>query len=367
MNIIIGYSTHIFTLLYIDTLVKKCGINKRNICLLSLDNTPENFYLDQSEVKVFNYNYFSKDALLSVKSITLMSLVTNNAAYIRELFEYSDTFIDKTYIHLTDDEVARWVKTKNTHGKLQQTRNNNLNEDCLFLLTKNRHFIAPKQPFREYLEYVLERDNFNLYDARDAFKTMPSELWDKFKNVYRNRHTDTLPENKILIGAKRDSFSQIDTFKIIKALNKKGLFPHFKCLIFVAEKRQYFKLLLTLYSLYLKYFKRIDLNITCHGPANNVTYNSLVMSCSHLILQGRGSMTTARSFLSVGNGVIHIKENTPNDIELTKAEGVNVAKYLTFDELAEQILNTKINVKSNSDVIELKYLNKYEVLESIYT
>ncbi len=365
-NIIIGFSEHIFTKLYIDMLVTKCNVDSKNICLIALNDIKDSAFLTGTNIQNFSYKDCSFSDLEKCKTITLISLTSINSAYIKKAFEFSDEIIKKTFIHITDDEVNRWVKTKDKYGKLKDTKKNHTNKDCIFVLNKALNFIAPNEPFKAKLEYVTGRNNFKLYDARDAFRTMPSNIWEQFNRLYVNDSEYTNPEKKILIGAKRRVFSLPQILRILHYLHKHKLLPEFKCMIFTHEKRKVSKIIIDLYLIYLKYFKKCNVNISFQSPTNNITYNALIMSCSDIILQGRGSMTTARCFVSIGKGVIHVKKDSPNDIELTRSEGIEVANYLEFNELALNIKNNNIDISNNKEKIEHKYRLKYNVLSSIY-
>jgi len=345
--------------------VSKCGIDKNDICFVTLDNTIK----DEASivgVETYAHTTCSLDEFSSCKTITFMSLGIFNSFLIRKIFEHSAKIIEKTFIHLTDDEVDRWVKIKNKEGKLIVNKRRNIDADCMYVMDKVINYIAPNEPFHSKLKFVLGKNDFKLFDGRDAFKTMPTSLWDDFTKLYLEGKEHTKPENRILIGAKRGAFSLLDTISILRNLQGGGVLPTYKCMVFIDKKHKSHRVIIDLYLLYLKYIRKCDVDISFPTPANNITYNALIMSCSHLILQGRGSMTTARCFISQGRGIVHVESDSPNEIELTRSEGVKVASFNDFKKIAENIKNNSIDIMHNKDLILDSYNLKYEVLSSIY-
>ncbi|WP_210455413.1 hypothetical protein [Vibrio crassostreae] len=364
-NIIVGFEHHVFTKLYIDVLIRKCSIREEDIILISLSENVQGTHLKGTNVKLLNYFTVDLAALSSCKTITAISIGLSNAPFLKSLLERSDEFIDKLYIHLTDDEVARWLKTIEKHGSLVPTRNNQINEDCLFVLSKVTNFIAPEPYFRPSLKTILKRKDLNFYDARDAFKSMPSELWDEFEAMQSKYVEENRPEKKILIGAKVDTFSVLEILSVIYHLGMSGVLNQHKLLVFVKPKRAFFRIIV---DAFLALFKiKCVVDISYVTPTNNINYNALIMSCSDIILQGRGSMSTARSFVSGGNGRIHVKDGSPNFIEMTEAEGISVSGYNTLAEIPQNFGKKPKAADKNREIIKSRFLQKYQVLNKIYS
>ncbi|MEZ8464831.1 hypothetical protein AB6D04_11240 [Vibrio splendidus] len=364
-NIIVGFENHVFTKLYIDVLIRKCSIKEEDIVLISLSESDQINHLKGTNVKLVNYRNVDPAALVSCKTVTSISLSLSNAPFLKSLLECSDKFIGKLYIHLTDDEVARWLKTIDKHGSLIQTRNNQINEDCLFVLSKVINFIAPEPYFRPSLEKILKRQELNFYDARDAFKSMPSELWDEFECMRSKFVEETQAENKILIGAKADSFTVLEVLSIIYRLGMAGVLNQHKLLVFVKPKRVFSRLVI---DTFLALFKmKCVVDISYVTPTNNINYNALFMSCSDIILQGRGSMSTARSYVSGGTGRIHVKDGSPNFIEMVEAEGISVCSYNTLTEIPLSFDHSLKVDEKNQKIMKNRFLHKYQVLNKIYS
>ena len=363
-NIIVGFENHVFTKLYIDVLIRKCSIKEEDIVLISLSESDQINHLKGTNVRLVNYRNVDPAALVSCKTVTSISLSLSNAPFLKSLLECSDKFIGKLYIHLTDDEVARWLKTIDKHGSLIQTRNNQINEDCLFVLSKVINFIAPEPYFRPSLEKILKRQELNFYDARDAFKSMPSELWDEFECMRSKYVEETRAENKILIGAKADTFSVLKILSIIYHLGMAGVLNQHKLLVFVKPKRVFSRLVI---DTFLTLFKmKCVVDISYVTPTNNINYNALIMSCSDIILQGRGSMSSARSFISGGSGEIHVEVGSPNYIEMTESEGISVSGYNTLAGIPQSFEKKSKATDENRQIIKSRFSQKYQVLNEVY-
>ncbi|TNZ29443.1 hypothetical protein CGK50_24905, partial [Vibrio parahaemolyticus] len=69
----------------------------------------------------------------------------------------------------------------------------------------------------------------------------------------------------------------------------------------------------------------------------------------------RGSLSTARSYISMGVGRVYVMKDSPNDIELTMAEGVDVGRYVDYRELAIKIADNRIDVKKNKEIINSRF------------
>ena len=77
-------------------------------------------------------------------------------------------------------------------------------------------------------------------------------------------------------------------------------------------------------------------------------------------------MSTARSYVSGGNGRVHVKGGSPNFIEMTEAEGITVCSY---NALAEIPLNFEKKAKIddlNQKIMKDRFLQKYQILSDIY-
>ncbi|MGR5349268.1 hypothetical protein [Vibrio mediterranei] len=365
-NVICGFPEHIFTIMFIDTLVSKCSVDAEKLCVVDLSNSFSRSKLNDLNIDVFNSSECSMDSFSNCASITFISLHKGNSAYLCKLLDSQNNLVDRTYVHLTDDEVDRWVNTKKQFGELKPTKRNNVSPACITALSRIKNYIAPEWPFRERLSYVLNHSEFNLFDGRDAFKTMPTKLWEQFSSCYDIEKSHTAPEKKVLIGAKQGTFSLWQVIALLRALKSKGKLLDFKYMLFTYKKNKSERMALDLYCLYLRHFRRCNIDISYQTATNSITYNALIMSASHLILQDRGSMTTARSYISLGRGVVHVNASSPNMEELAKSERVDVEPYSSIEELAANIVGTIVDVSHNRKVMMERYSEKYSHLKEIY-
>lgn len=365
-NVIIGYSNHPFANLYIDMLLHSCDIASDRICMITLDDEINDTLPSEHKIYIDYYKNHSIGSLSSAKTITFISLKSNNSFLLKELLENSEDVANKIYVHLTEDEMSRWVQTKRKYGKIIITKKNFVSDNCLYVLPKLKNFIASEKAFRDDLEEALGRNDFNIIDARDAFSVMPTLLLDKFRALYHDDSKNTLPENKILIGGKRGAFPFREIVAILNSLDKQGILLKNKYMVFTYEKRKLFRVMLDLYCLYLRHIKKKIIDISYPTVTNSVTYNSLVMSCSHIILQKRGSMTAVKEFVRLGRGVVHVENGTRNERELTQSIDIDVARYSNLAELAKNIEDNNIDIRDNQRRIEERFMDSYHKLNRIY-
>lgn len=364
-HLIIAMANNIFTSLYIDMLINNVGVNAGDLAFVSLDNGDVTALSSKYKVLSGYVRDFSVGDFAQAKTITFISLYKSNSFLVRELLDYQLELIDKIYVYLTEDELDRWVATKVKYGKLVVTKRNFVESSCIEVLPKLKNFIVAES-FSDELEYVLEHNNFNIINARDAFSVLPVKLLARFEALYEDQSPNTLPEKKVLIGAKRHVFTLSEVLSFLRAMEKVGALLDYKYMIFTYKKRKFFRILIDFYCLYLRHIKRKNIDISYPTTSNSVTYLALVASCSDLILQRRGSMTTVREYLKMGRGVIHVKEGTRNLNELTKTIGVDVAKYSTFEELAKNIKENNIDIQKNKKIAQQYFKNCYELLGKIY-
>ncbi|HCE3704072.1 TPA: hypothetical protein NG682_002800 [Vibrio parahaemolyticus] len=363
-NIIIGHLDHIFLNLYIDILINYCKCKETDLCIVSLDedNYTKSLHLG---VPVVHYKSIDASDLDVSKSITAISLNKNNAFYLEEVIRKTNSK-NKIFIHLTDDEVDRWVKTKDIFGKLKPTKDNHVDKHVLYVINNIKNVIAPECYFKDKLKYLFDNRSFNFIDGRDAFKSLPSKLWEELSNLYDGNSSHTKPENRILLGGKKEVFSLSDVISIINFLIFKSKIDNLKLMVFTDSRRKRYRLWLDFYLSCLRRVKRCKVDISYPTPTNSIAYNAMILSCSHFVLQNRGSLSTARSYISMGVGRVYVMKDSPNDIELTMAEGVDVGRYVDYRELAMKIADNRIDVKKNKAIINSRFKLKYKNLSSIY-
>ncbi|RYU42407.1 hypothetical protein ERW49_17925 [Aliivibrio finisterrensis] len=363
-NVIIGSADQIFVTLYVDMLVNKCGCLKDGICIVSTDGMFDTYKLNG--VDIISFDSISIEEFIECKTITAISLSHYNSYPLAKIINANDV-LDKLYIHLTDDEVERWLKTAIKHKKLKPTNKNLLDDNCMFILNHVKNIIAPREYFESSLQFLIGRMDINYIDARDAFKSLPTNLWDKFSNIIDGDDNEVSPEKSIMVGAKRSVFPIRQVISLIQAFRYEGLLPEYKFVIFTYKKKKSFRIFLDMYLVYLRLVRRCNVDVAYPTATNAITYNTLIMSSSHLILQGRGSMSTARSYLNLARGIIHVKKGTPNYIELSKSELIDVDGYLSMRDIAQNVKKAYICPVKNRKQMEKRFEDKYCILRSIYS
>jgi hypothetical protein len=363
--IVIGKSQHVFTKLYIDLLIFHCEVESEDIVFLTLDNCSEELDRDTSVIKR-TYTDFAISDIEQARNITFISLNKENSFLVDELLSSREENIDKTFIHMTEDELSRWVKTKEKYGFLKVDKKNFMSENCLSSLKKVKKFISSDEAFRKEMVDCLGRDDFEIINARDAFSVLPSRVLSDFAALYKEKNRHNNPENKILIGGKRNVFKLSDVISILKELEKKGVLLEYKYMIFTYHKRKYFRILLDLYCVYLRHIKRKNIDISYPTVTNSITYNSLIMSCSHFILQDRGSMTTVKEFIRMKRGYVHVRTGSRNQREITDTIKIDVEQYQDYHSLVDNIVNPKYDIDENSKIINEHFERSYATLSDLY-
>ncbi len=349
-HLIVASSNNIFTRLYIDMLINTIGVDAKKLSFISLDDGIHSDIVHEYSIFCNYYKNNTVEELSKAKTITFMSLHKFNSPMIKDLLDFDENLTQKIYIHSSEDELNRWVLTKQKYGKLVSTKKNLVGDTCLSVLPRLTNFITA-QAFRKEMEYVLERKDFTIINARDAFSVMPVQVLTKFQKLYQETSTNTAPDKKILIGVKRNVFSLFEVISILKNMEKQGIITKYKYMIFSYKNRLYFRILLDMYSLYLRHIKKKIVDISYPTVTNSVTYNSLIASCSDIILQKRGSMTTVKEFIRMGRGIVHVKEGTRNELELTQTIGVDVVKYTSFSNLAKNIKMNTVDIQENKTAL----------------
>lgn len=77
-------------------------------------------------------------------------------------------------------------------------------------------------------------------------------------------------------------------------------------------------------------------------------------------------MGAARCYVAMGRGIVHVKNGSANEVELTQGEGISVAKYNNPSEIADNMKNNTVNTECNQSIMKERYDSKYKVLKSIY-
>ncbi|MCX2758242.1 hypothetical protein OQJ65_08770 [Vibrio sp. Sgm 22] len=358
---IVGFSDHVFTNLYIDVLINKCSVDPNSIeliCLGDIEDTNEN-----SRVHKVRFRDVLPEQFIDFKSITFISLNSFNSSYLEIIISYTR---DNIYIYLTDDELARWKLSKIENGKVSKSNKLNIGESCVNVLPKIKNFISLGSVYREPLESVLERNDFDIIEGRDPFGTMPVEHLELLKRIYDIGSLHDSSEKSVLIGSKQGVFSAKEVIDIIRSFNRNNLLDEFKFHIFTNKNNRKARVIIDLYALYMRKIRKVKIDIGFPIATNSLTYSNLVMSCSVFLLQGRGGISTARTYLRFSRGIIAVQKNTPNESELVKGLGIDLISYTDFDDLVSQVINQSVDIERNSQKIEIDLKRSYDSLGNLY-
>ncbi|MGR5133190.1 hypothetical protein [Vibrio alfacsensis] len=361
---IVGFSEHVFANLYLDVLVNKCGVSANNLIFITLDATGKE--CDSDIVEKVSFDSLSWKELESFETLTFMSLNSLNSHYVDKIFKYSNVFCEKVYIYLTDDELDRWNISKKRNGIIYADKKLNISESCVNVIPNIRAFITLGKAFRDSLEDTLGRSDFRIIEGRDPFGTMPVRHIECLEKIYNlNTHHDS-PEMSLLIGSKQGVFSVGQVIKIIEAFHREKLLDKFKFHVFTNKNNKKFRVLIDLYCLYLRKIKKARVDVGFPTATNSLTYTNIVMSCSYLLLQGRGGISTARTYLRLCRGSVAVLNETPNKRELVDGLGLDVISYHDFDDLVEKIKTQKVDIIQNAKKMESDLLKSYASLNELY-
>jgi hypothetical protein len=77
-------------------------------------------------------------------------------------------------------------------------------------------------------------------------------------------------------------------------------------------------------------------------------------------------MTAVKEFVQLGRGVVHVKNGTRNERELTQSVGIDVAGYSNLAELAKNVESNNIDIRDNQRRIRRRFRDSYNKLNGIY-
>lgn len=312
-----------FFYLFGDALIYKLGVPHENIIpivfktALSPISSPrlnDVCYLDYENVAIEN--------IAEAKSVTFMSLNKWNSPIAKRLLDYSNTLSSKIYIFITDDEVERWDKSFQSHGKLKASDELHIAPECIDVLGKDISFIAPKPYFYQKISDLCERGGLNFIDASVIFDILPTTYSDFMRRVMLKKFDYGSEKYKVLIDTKRKSRKEIVGFLRSDVAKKISGRAEFYC--FVKPTR---RIALDFYLFIRRLFGGIKFDVNYLSPMSPQVYNAFLASCTHLILQDRGGASTARLFAKWGAGRIAVRKNSPNQYFLEGSYGIELYVY----------------------------------------
>ncbi|WP_242503904.1 hypothetical protein [Aliivibrio salmonicida] len=234
------------------------------------------------------------------------------------------------------------------HDNIVEDNKALIGRDDIWVLGKINKFIAHKKTFEQKLVTLLKRETIEFIDAGVIFDTLPTLESECLRQAYIKNKIVADSEKKILIGTKQKSFDLRTIISIIKECTA-VLGDEYKFLILWHKKQRKERMFLDLHLIYLRHIKRKTVDVSYVTALNPLGYTALVMSCSHIILQGRGGASTARQFIKWAGGIVCIQEDTANNFGFRDALGLDILSFESSKELASKIKEEKISLQLNAE------------------
>jgi hypothetical protein len=349
----------IFFNLFADALVQKCNVSSNDIIAIVY-----NFGGNSSLVKnpQFNYIEYKKEVIKELSSaltITSISLNSKSAEIVKAISEYYNNFWNSFYILITDDEIDRWRKNSNKENRLLVNKNQEIDENVLFVLSRIENFIVAEKYFKNILENILNRENFKILNASFIFDILPITQSELIKQALISLNYQK--QNRLLLGSK--GFSLIGVFNFIRK-NYKSLI-NLQVIFFPGSLNR--RIIIDLYLIYLKFIYKKPLDFVYLGKLNSITYNVIIASCNYFVLQDRGGASTARLYVKWGSGRLLIKKGSPNERYFSEVYNLDCLDWesesLSF--LNDEIEN-KIILENSLKVIE-EEKRSIQILHELYS
>ena len=359
-------NTDVFSPLYLDALLYKVNIPPESICVVYFKSNTS--VVDEPNkidgIKYISFFDADKSIFISAKTITYFSLSTLNSLYVRKVLELDSSIKDKCYMFITDDEVDRWLKCIVQHGYIKPDDKLMISDNDVWVLGQQQLFITVESTFRNKLNQVLGRENYQIVDSSVVFDTLPTKsaqglalsVLDDEKNK----------RNMVLLGTKPNAFEYQDIKKMLHAFVTRGVNKDFKFVVMWPAKQWRKRILLDLYLFYLHKVKKQPIDISILTSLPPLAYTSMVMSCTHLVLQPRGGASTARQLMKWGQGKVCVAKGSYNELFFKDAQSIDLVSFASFSELAEN-LNEQIDIKGNAFKINAEEQRSLSVLAKLYS
>lgn len=358
-----------FFYLYADALIHKASTSPETIKVVvfdcvegikagSIDKVPGVEYL--------NYDESMLSQLEDARTITFMSLNQVNSTMVRKVIDYSENLLRKTYIFLTDDEIDRWHSCIDKHGKMVPSKKLAIAQDDIYVSQRIINFIGHEKTFYERVTSALQRTDIEFVNAGVIFDTLPTSITQSLEKAIVDGNQWLTKEKRVLIGTKQKSISFSETKALLSEFCNQKQAENYKFTIFWHKKNRKQRILLDLFISYLRHVKRQTLDISYVTAISPVAYTSLIMSCSHLILQRRGGASTARQYIKWGQGTLCTAAGSPNDFGFKEALGLDVISYSSTKELVSSIVANRNDVEKNALNMTQEEARSITELQQIY-
>ena len=348
----------IFFNLYADALVQKCNVNPNDIIAIIY-----NFGGNSSQIKhaQFNYIEYEKEVIKELSSaltITSISLNSKSAEIVKAISDFCNSFWNRFFVLITDDEIDRWRKNSNKENRILVNRDQEIDENVLLVLSRVENFIVTEKYFKNILENILNRRNFKIVNASFIFDILPISQSELIKQVLINLNYQK--QNRLLLGSK--GFGLIDVFNFIRK-NYKSLI-NLQIVFFPGSLNR--RIIVDLYLILLKFIYKKPLDFVYLGKLNTITYNVMIASCNYFILQDRGGASTARLYVKWGCGRLLIRKGSPNERYFSEVYNVD---SLDWESKSLSLLDNEIENKvifENSVKVYEEEKRSIEILQKLY-
>ncbi|QOP40822.1 hypothetical protein [Sulfurimonas marina] len=354
-----------FSYLIIDSLINKLGLEDVDIKVLVF---PSGSILNTNYKRLPKIEYIEYDSKLllymeEVKSFTFISLNNWNVPIIKEIFDLKKELLDKVYIYITDDELDRWQKNINKYGILTKETNNHISEDLLFLLPKLKNFIAPKYYYYDKITKILNRNNISVIDSSGIFEILLTKDSNNLFTVINEMENTKFSGKQIMIGTKTNVFSVREIIKVINSFRSINIYQEYSFIVMLTLKKRIY---LDMYLFYLQFFKKIKVKINYFSQMTPFLYNVLLASNSHLILQPRGGVSSARLFVKWGCGSLCTATGSSNSNVFEKVYKTKCIFFDNLEHIAKSIVTSEVDIVMNQEAVESEELRSIEFLRKVY-
>ncbi|MEZ8121232.1 hypothetical protein ACED30_17130 [Vibrio splendidus] len=355
-----------FFYLYADALINKASIAPECIKVVVFDCVDNGSIDKVPGVDYLNYDEKTLSSLDEARTITFMSLNQVNSTMVRNVIDYSAALLKKTYIFLTDDEIDRWHRSIDKHGKIVPSKKLAIAKNDIYVSERIINFIGHEKTFYKRVTTALGRTDIEFINAGVIFDTLSSHIITPLNDAILKSELSAGKEQKILIGTKQKSFNLNEIKSILLSLCRYNAGDSHKILLMWHKKHRKQRMLLDLYITWLRHIKRQTIDISYVTALSPVAYTSLISSCSHIVLQRRGGASTVRSYLKLGKGIICVPTNSENELGFKDALGLDIVSFESSDELILGILNSQIDVKLNAGKTIAEEKRSIDVLRKLY-
>ncbi|SEG69800.1 hypothetical protein [Vibrio hangzhouensis] len=360
-----------FCFLNLDALIHKCGILPSNLAVIvfPIQGQPLSELLKIDNVDYYEFDDVTLEEIKLAQTITFMSLNRFNSPYARKIIEFDEGMARKSYIFITDDEVDRWNQCHSKFGKLVPYKKLHIVEDDIVCLNRINNFIADRSTFESTLQRTLNRKKVNFINASVIFDTLPYNASKSLESAFNCSDQHYEREAKVLLGTKQHALSYSELREVVNGFVKAENAERYKFLILWNKKRRKERVMFDLYITYLRHIKRQTIDVSYVTALSPIAYTSLILSCSHMVLQRRGGASTARLFLKRGRGMVYTLENSENDFGFRKALGIKTKSFTSFSDIGKLVsnLNDDADIEHNIKICESVEQRDVSNLQKLYS